>query len=140
MTESLPFCYYVMYLLSAKSSSVYAMATGSAFNGQTRIDGSTAKYAVAKAAKPLRALLANRENVDSLIQSGLLKPNEAPENVIKVLKESVECDPQLFWVLLDRVNSFSNCEEAVRRLRGKYLPTMIQLYLIITPSSACSLL
>ena len=99
----------------SSNSSAYTMATG----GQKRIDGSTAKNAVAKAARPLRALLANHRNIEVLVQSELLKQNEPQENVIRAIKERVEHDPQMFWILLDKVSSFSNCEEAVKRLRGK---------------------
>lgn len=96
------------------------MATCSVSNGQTAtIDGNTAKNAVARAARPLRALLAIDKNIESLIQSGLLQRNEAKESVIKVLKEKVEHDPHLFWVLLEKVSSFSNGEEAVKKLKGK---------------------
>ena len=98
------------------------MATSSASQSrrQWKIDGITAKNAVAKAAKPLRTLLTNQgKNLESLIQCGLLQPNEAQGNIIKVLKEKVEQDANLFWILLDKVSGFSNGAEAEKRLRGK---------------------
>lgn len=81
-------------------------------------DAKVAKNAIAKAAKSLRALLANdEEKLEILIQHGLIRDKNA-KSVTKELQETVMQEPALFWVLLREIEKFADGAEATKKLEG----------------------
>lgn len=88
------------------------------YSGLKAPDAKVAKNAIAKAAKSLRALLANdEEKLDVLIQHGLLRDKNA-KSVTKELQETVMQEPALFWVLLREIEKFADGAEAAKKLEG----------------------
>ena len=92
--------------------------TSSKYSGLKEPDGKTAKNAIAKAAKSLRALLANDgEKLDVLVRQGLLCDKNT-KSFTKELQETVVREPALFWVLLREVENFADGAEAAAKLEG----------------------